>query len=136
MTNDRRRKKKIQTPKNDSRFELPWDRPVTFDTLANRANLTGVLVPRPRAASPRPTTRCCLFFFFPLCHSGVLSVMLSRDLRGAYRVSRSQASSVIRQCPVTAVSGVRTCGRRYPILNLCHSAPTDQQSNFTQVRSD
>lgn len=50
--------------------------------------------------------------------------------------TRSQASSVIPQCPVTAVSGVRTCGCRYPILNLCHSAPTDQQSNFTQARSD
>lgn len=50
--------------------------------------------------------------------------------------TRSQASALIRRCPVTAVSGIRTCGCRYPILHLCHSAPTDQQSNFTQARSE
>lgn len=50
--------------------------------------------------------------------------------------TRSQASSVIPWCPVTAVSGIRACGCRYPILHLCHSAPTDQQSNFTQARSE
>lgn len=48
----------------------------------------------------------------------------------------SQASSVIPRCPVTAVSGIRACGCRYPILHLCHSKPTDQQSNFTQARSE
>lgn len=50
--------------------------------------------------------------------------------------TRSQASSVIPWCPVTAVSSIRACGCRYPILHLCHSAPTDQQSNFTQARSE
>lgn len=48
----------------------------------------------------------------------------------------SQAPSVIRRCPVTAVFHIRTCGRQYPILHLCHSEPTDQQSNFTQARSE
>lgn len=50
--------------------------------------------------------------------------------------TRSQASSVIPWCPVTAVSGIRACGCRYPILHLCHSAPTDQQSNFTHAHSE
>lgn len=50
--------------------------------------------------------------------------------------TRSQASSVIPWCPVTAVSGIRACGCRYPILHLCHSKPADQQSNFTQARSE
>lgn len=49
--------------------------------------------------------------------------------------TRSQASSLILLCPVTAVSTIRARGCRYPILHLCHSKPTDQQSNFTQARS-
>lgn len=50
--------------------------------------------------------------------------------------SGCQASSVIPWCPVTAVSSIRACGCHYPILHLCHSAPTDQQSNFTQACSE
>lgn len=50
--------------------------------------------------------------------------------------TRSQASSVIPWCPVTAVSGIRACGCRYLILHLCHSAPTVQQSNFTHAHSE
>lgn len=48
----------------------------------------------------------------------------------------SQASSLIPWCPVTAVFAIGACGCRYPILHLCHSAPTDQQSNFTQACSE
>lgn len=50
--------------------------------------------------------------------------------------TRSQASTLIPWCSVTAVSASGACGCRYPILHLCNSAPTDQQSNFTQVCSE
>lgn len=48
--------------------------------------------------------------------------------------TRSAASPVISQHPVTAGSAFRTSP--YPILHLFRSAPTYQQSNFTQAGSD
>lgn len=82
-------------------------------------------------AALRFSVCCSAVLFFYVVERFALSISSVREMK-----TRSQASSVIPQCPVTAVSGVRTCGCRYPILNLCHSAPTDQQSNFTQARSD
>lgn len=87
-----------------------------------------------RTTPDRSLSLFCLLFgsvLFYVVERFALSISSLREMK-----TRSQASSVIPQCPVTAVSGVRTCGCRYPILNLCHSAPTDQQSNFTQARSD
>lgn len=50
--------------------------------------------------------------------------------------TKSQASTVIPQCPVTVVSSIWASGCCYPMLHLRHSAPLDKQSNFTQVRSE
>lgn len=79
----------------------------------------------------RVAVRFCL-------RSAPSSVMLSRDLLNIFSLretkTRSQASSVISQRPVTAGCAFGTSP--YPILHLFHSAPTDQQSNFTQAGSD
>lgn len=86
-----------------------------------------------KCSAPDHSLACLLF-------SGVLLYVVMRFAESVSSLegmrTRSQESSVIRRCPVTAVSSIRTCGCRYPILHLCHSAPTDQQSNFTQARSE
>lgn len=77
---------------------------------------------------------------FCLLFSAVFLYVVMRFTESIYSLEEmrtgSQASSVIPRSPVTAVSGIRACGCRYPILHLCHSKPTDQQSNFTQARSE
>lgn len=85
-----------------------------------------------RAVLDRSIARLCLL-------SGVVVLYVVK--RFSERITNfekmkttSQASPLISRCPVTAVFAFGT--RPYPILHLCHSAPTDQQSNFTQVRSD
>lgn len=118
----------------DSHFKLCGDPQWPLDTLSNRANQTTLHMLRSATCLTTAPVCFCLLF------TGVLLYVV---MRFAVSISsleemrtRSQASSLIRRCPVTAVSGIRTCGCRYPILHLCHSALTDQQSNFTQARSE
>lgn len=115
MTNDRRRKKKIQIQKNDSRFELPWDRPVTFDTLANRANLTGVLVPHPRA---RPLTAAYFFFLFAIPRG---SPLCCREICGEHFESRGdedEESSVFCDPSVSCNSCLWRQNMRPPLSHI------------------
>lgn len=124
MTNDNGKSKTTAT---SNRPGINSDPP---DTWAIRANLTSI---------QRAERRVPLLLF---AARSLISSVLRREISlRASPVSKrrglgSQASSVIRRRPATAVSGIWTCGCRYPILHLCHSAPTDQQSNFTQARSE
>lgn len=77
----------------------------------------------------------------PVCRSAKLSSYVVVRFAKSFAILKktgtgSQASYLIPRCPVTAVSAIGACGCRYPTLHLCHSAPMDQQSNFTQARSE
>lgn len=127
MTNDNGKSKTTATS------NCPQDQQWPLDTLANRANQTSFSMLWSAMFLTTAVCVCLLGSSVFLCVVMIFakSIPSLEEMR-----TRSQASSVIRWCPVTAVPGNRTCGCRYPILHLCHSVPTDQQSNFTQARSE
>lgn len=130
MTNDRRRKKKkIQTQKNDSRFELPWDRPVTFDTLANRANLTRVLVPCPRA---RPLAAAYFFFLFaiPRC-----SPLRRREICGERFESRGDEESSVFCDPSVSCNSCLWRQNTRPPLSHIKSLPLSADGSAIQFHT-
>lgn len=116
----------------DRPFKLRRDPQWPFDTWAIQANLTRAQ----ECGAPWPPPPHHAGFLVVVCLIYVV-VRFAESLSSFEKMrTRSQASSVIPWCPVTAVYSFRACSCRYPILHLCHSVPMDQQSNFTQARSE
>lgn len=114
-------------------LRIARDQQWPLDTWANRANLTTFHMLWSSMCLTTPVCFCLLFssvFLFVVLRF-TESISSPKEMRPG-----SQPSTVLPRCPVTAVSSIRASGCCYPMLHLCHSAPLDKQSNFTQVRSE